>query len=54
MIKKVTISKSNSSKALAFFDELSKKKVETIKKVEEKTKHLRERLIETNGRKPAV
>jgi hypothetical protein len=51
MITKVSISESNSPKVLAFFEELDKKKAETIKKAEDRTKHIRERLIKLNAAK---
>ncbi|SFD76624.1 hypothetical protein SAMN05518672_103134 [Chitinophaga sp. CF118] len=48
MIKKVVIHAENSAKAAAFFEELSRKKEATRKKIEEKTAHLKER-FKKNG-----
>jgi hypothetical protein len=44
MLKKVFISSSNSSKAIAFFKEINKRKEEAKKKFDASTSRLREKL----------
>jgi hypothetical protein len=45
MIKKVVISEASKGKAIAFFEEMKKKKEEAIKKSEARTEHLKNLLI---------
>jgi hypothetical protein len=42
MIKKVVVSADKKEKAIAFFDELARKKEETVKRIEAKTASVRE------------
>ena len=49
MLKKVVISSANSHRAIAFFEEINKRKEAAKKKFEDSTLHLREKLTKKSN-----